>query len=41
MSSGAPSIIPASQRTARSDGEDTRARLLQAALQLFSEKGFA
>ena len=40
MSFGAHSI-PASQRTARSDGEDTRARLLQAALQLFSEKGFA
>ena len=33
--------IPAAQRTARSDGEDTRARLLHAALQLFSEKGFA
>ena len=40
MSSG-PSPIPAAQRTARSDGEDTRARLLQAALQLFSERGFA
>jgi AcrR family transcriptional regulator len=40
MSPG-PSLIPASQRTARSDGEDTRARLLQAALQLFSERGFA
>ena len=40
MSSG-PSPVPAAQRTARSDGEDTRARLLQAALQLFSEKGFA
>ncbi|WP_298212140.1 CerR family C-terminal domain-containing protein [Acidovorax sp.] len=40
MNSGARPI-PASQRTARSDGEDTRARLLQAALQLFSEKGFA
>ncbi|RQO82637.1 TetR/AcrR family transcriptional regulator [Acidovorax sp. FJL06] len=41
MSSGALSIPAAAQRTARSDGEDTRARLLQAALQLFSEKGFA
>ncbi|CAN7628518.1 CerR family C-terminal domain-containing protein [Acidovorax sp. LjRoot129] len=40
MSFGAH-FIPAAQRTARSDGEDTRARLLQAALQLFSEKGFA
>ncbi len=40
MSSG-PSLVPAAQRTARSDGEDTRARLLQAALQLFSERGFA
>lgn len=40
MSSG-PSPIPAAQRTARSDGEDTRARLLAAALQLFSERGFA
>ena len=34
-------FIPAAQRTARSDGEDTRARLLRAALQLFAEKGFA
>lgn len=33
--------MPATQRVSRSDGEDTRARLLQAALQLFSEKGFA
>ncbi|MFN4117806.1 TetR/AcrR family transcriptional regulator [Acidovorax sp.] len=41
MSFGLPSPIPAAQRTARSDGEDTRARLLQAALQLFSERGFA
>lgn len=41
MSSGAHPIPAAAQRTARSDGEDTRARLLQAALQLFSEKGFA
>lgn len=40
MSFGAH-FIPAAQRTARSDGEDTRARLLRAALQLFSEKGFA
>ncbi|MBU1352961.1 MAG: CerR family C-terminal domain-containing protein [Gammaproteobacteria bacterium] len=40
MSSG-PSHIPAAQRVARSDGEDTRARLLAAALQLFSERGFA
>lgn len=40
MSSGDP-LIPAAQRTARSDGEDTRARLLQAALRLFSERGFA
>lgn len=40
MSFGAH-YIPAAQRTARSDGEDTRARLLRAALQLFSEKGFA
>lgn len=40
MSSG-PSLVPAAQRTSRSDGEDTRARLLQAALQLFSERGFA
>lgn len=40
MSFGAH-VIPASQRAARSDGEDTRARLLRAALQLFSEKGFA
>ena len=40
MGSGTP-FIPAAQRTARSDGEDTRARLLQVALQLFSEKGFA
>ena len=36
-----PAFIPAAQRTARSDGENTRARLLQAALQLFSEKGFS
>lgn len=36
-----PAFIPAAQRIARSDGENTRARLLQAALQLFSEKGFA
>lgn len=28
-------------RAARSDGDDTRARLLQAALRLFSENGFA
>lgn len=40
MSFGAH-FIPAAQRTARSDGEDTRARLLHAALQLFSERGFA
>ena len=40
MSSG-PSLVPAAQRTSRSDGEDTRPRLLQAALQLFSERGFA
>lgn len=40
MSLGAHSV-PAAQRTARSDGEDTRVRLLRAALQLFSEKGFA
>lgn len=40
MSFGAP-LIPAAQRTARSDGEDTRLRLLHAALQLFSERGFA
>ncbi|CAN7548045.1 TetR/AcrR family transcriptional regulator [Acidovorax sp. LjRoot117] len=40
MSFGAH-VIPAAQRAARSDGEDTRARLLRAALQLFSEKGFA
>ena len=40
MSSGS-SLVPAAQRTSRSDGEDTRARLLQAALQLFSERGFA
>lgn len=40
MSSGAP-LIPAAQRTARSDGEDTRIRLLHAALQLFAERGFA
>nr|WP_296014856.1 CerR family C-terminal domain-containing protein [uncultured Acidovorax sp.] len=40
MSFGAP-LIPAAQRTARSDGEDTRVRLLHAALQLFSERGFA
>lgn len=40
MSFGAP-LIPAAQRTARSDGEDTRLRLLRAALQLFSERGFA
>ena len=40
MSFGAH-FIPAAQRTARSDGEDTRVRLLRAALQLFSEKGFA
>ena len=41
MSSGAHPTAAAAQRTARSDGEDTRARLLRAALQLFSEKGFA
>jgi len=44
MSSGAtptPTPIPAALRTARSDGEDTRARLLRAALRLFAEKGFA
>lgn len=41
MSSGTHPLPAAAQRTARSDGEDTRARLLQAALQLFSEKGFA
>ena len=40
MSFGAH-FIPAAQRTARSDGEDTRLRLLRAALQLFSERGFA
>ena len=40
MSFGAH-LIPAAQRTARSDGEDTRVRLLHAALQLFSERGFA
>lgn len=40
MSFGAH-FIPAAQRTARSDGEDTRVRLLRAALQLFSERGFA
>ena len=40
MSSDAP-LVPAAQRTARSDGEDTRVRLLHAALQLFSERGFA
>ena len=33
--------IPSAQRTARSDGEDTRARLLLAALRLFSERGYA
>ncbi|MFY3385353.1 TetR/AcrR family transcriptional regulator [Paracidovorax sp. MALMAid1276] len=32
---------PAPRRAARSDGEDTRARLLLVALQLFSERGFA
>lgn len=36
-----PSTTPASPRTPRSDGADTRARLLLAALQLFSERGFA
>ena len=35
------SPVPAAQRTARSDGEDTRARLLLAALRLFSERGYA
>lgn len=40
MNSGIP-LIPAAQRTARSDGEDTRVRLLHAALQLFAERGFA
>src|SRR3990167_6546655 len=40
MSFGAH-FIPAAQRPARSDGEDTRVRLLRAALQLFSERGFA
>lgn len=35
------SLIPSAQRTARSDGEDTRARLLLAALRLFSERGYA
>jgi len=40
MSFGAP-LVPAAQRTARSDGEDTRVRLLHAALQLFAERGFA
>lgn len=37
----APSIPQASSRAPRSDGADTRARLLLAALQLFSERGFA
>jgi AcrR family transcriptional regulator len=32
---------PRAARAPRSDGDDTRARLLQAALQLFSEHGFA
>ena len=40
MSSGTP-LIPAALRTARSDGEDTRIRLLHAALQLFAERGYA
>jgi AcrR family transcriptional regulator len=40
MSSG-NTPVPAAQRAARSDGEDTRARLLQAALRLFSERGYA
>ena len=40
MSFGAH-FIPAAQRTARSDGEDTRIRLLHAALQLFAERGYA
>ena len=35
------SLIPSAQRTARSDGEDTRARLLLAALRLFSGRGYA
>lgn len=35
-----PAPVPAARRTARSDGEDTRARLLAAALQLFAERGF-
>jgi AcrR family transcriptional regulator len=41
MSFDAHTSVPAAQRTARSDGEDTRLRLLRAALQLFSERGFA
>ena len=36
-----PASAPAAQRTARSDGEDTRARLLQAAFALFAERGYA
>lgn len=36
-----PASAPAAQRTARSDGEDTRARLLQAAFTLFAERGYA
>ncbi|MCZ2407550.1 MAG: CerR family C-terminal domain-containing protein [Burkholderiales bacterium] len=37
----APSTPPVSSRAPRSDGADTRARLLLAALRLFSERGFA
>lgn len=47
MPSAPPAPEPAAKRparatrAARSDGDDTRARLLQAALRLFSEHGFA
>lgn len=47
MHSAPPISEPAAKRAARparaarSDGDDTRARLLQAALRLFSESGFA
>lgn len=37
----APCTPPVSSRAPRSDGADTRARLLLAALRLFSERGFA